>query len=134
MEAHGPYEGQVGTPIAMSGTIEYSPSGDDLSYFYTWRIDDPLEYIGSGQTITHVFPETGSYSGTMEGSVLQGTTVLASGTDTFTVLVYGAPIQPGTFLQVYDDFERDNNAVLGARWAETGGDITLTAGKAASNN
>jgi DNA/RNA endonuclease G (NUC1) len=55
---NGPFTGQEGSPVSMSGAASTDPDGDALTYL--WSFGDGT--TGSGATVSHTYAQDGSFS------------------------------------------------------------------------
>ncbi|GAB4546375.1 MAG: hypothetical protein Kow0063_40770 [Anaerolineae bacterium] len=62
-EAGGPYNGQEGRPIVLTGTLSTDPTNDPLTY--TWDLDYDGIFETPGEVVTYTWPDNGQYTVTL---------------------------------------------------------------------
>jgi hypothetical protein len=62
-DAGGPYEGDVGEPIALSGSASFDPNGQIT--LYEWDFGDGSSSSGSSSGVLHTYVESGEYTVTL---------------------------------------------------------------------
>ena len=88
-DAGGPYSGNVGETITLDGSGSYDPDGDPLSY--EWDVDGDGTWDLTGETVSVIYYEAGTYNVVLKVSDGQYTD-----TDTTTATITQAPPPPPT--------------------------------------
>jgi len=130
VDLNGPYQGVVNQSIEFSGSASYLPTPANLTYEWAWYSGSTLE--STSQVFSKAFSSPGTREIMLRVKAFDQA-FLAKASGLIDVVVQSELSDPSVYIEMQDDFNRPNSAILGPGWSETEGNIDLTGNAARSN-